>query len=247
MKAMLPGMGCGALPVKLHRPRTALGFTLIELLVAISLMALMAVLSWRGLDGISRAQTQLQQRADDVQTLQATLGQWGADLDAMAEQPNTPSLEWDGRSMRILRRGSAAPGEGLHVVAWAQRSDGGTGQWLRWQSPELRTRGDLDLAWQKAQVWAQTSSDDDRLREVRTVALDAWQIFYYRGNTWTNPLSSAASADATGAASGEAAPGTTPTSTTPDGVRLVLNLSGGQALSGTLTRDWARPILGGGK
>ena len=234
----------------------ARGFTLIELLVAISLMALMAVLSWRGLDGISRAQTQLQLRSDDVQALQATLGQWGADLDALAEQPNTPSLDWDGRAMRILRRGSADPGEGLRVVAWARRNVDGVGQWLRWQSPELRTRGELDLAWQKAQLWAQTPSDDDRLREVRTVALDAWQIFYYRGNAWTNPLSSAGTAEggavvASSAAAPASAPTTVATATTtgatPDGVRLVLNLSDGQAISGTLTRDWVRPVLGGSK
>lgn len=234
----------------------ARGFTLIELLVAISLMALMAVLSWRGLDGISRAQIQLQQRSDDVQTLQATLGQWGADLDALAEQPNTPSLDWDGRAMRILRHGSAEPGEGLRVVAWARRNVDGVGQWLRWQSPELRTRGELDLAWQKAQAWAQTPSDEDRLREVRTVALDAWQIFYYRGNAWTNPLSSAGTADGGAAvASSVATPASAPTAitalsatdATPDGVRLVLELSAGQALSGTLTRDWVRPVLGGSK
>jgi general secretion pathway protein J len=223
------------------------GFTLIELLVAISLMALMAVLSWRGLDGISRAQTQLQQRSDDVQTLQSTLGQWGADLEAMAEQPNHPSLDWDGRAMRILRRGSAVPGEGLHVVAWALRNVDGVGQWLRWQSPELRSRGELDLAWQKAQIWAQTPSDEDRLREVRTVALDAWQIFYYRGNAWTNPMSSAGAPDSAAQASGDVRPVAASAESTPDGVRLVLNLAGGQAISGTLTRDWARPVLGGGK
>lgn len=219
---------------------SAHGFTLIELLVAISLMALMAVLSWRGLDGISRAQTQLQQRSNDVQALQATLAQWGADLDALAWQPNTPGLDWDGRAMRILRRGSAEPGEGLYVVAWARRTVDGVGQWLRWQSPELRTRGELDLAWKKAQIWAQTPSDEDRLREVRTVALDAWQIFYYRGNAWTNPLSSAGAAVATTDGNGAG-------SATPDGVRLVLELSGGQAISGTLTRDWVRPVLGKGK
>jgi general secretion pathway protein J len=241
-----------------HSPLSARarGFTLIELLVAISLMALMAVLSWRGLDGISRAQTQLQQRSDDVQALQATLGQWGADLDALAEQPNTPSLDWDGRAMRILRRGSAGPGEGLHVVAWARRTVDGVGHWLRWQSPEVRTRAALDLAWQKAQLWAQTPSDEDRLREVRTVALDDWQIFYYRGNAWTNPLSSAGTTEAdapvaSSAATPASAPTTVATATgadaTPDGVRLVLTLSAGQAISGALTRDWVRPVLGGSK
>ena len=99
----------------------ARGFTLIELLVAISLMALMAALSWRGLDGMTRAQTQMHQRADDVLALQAGLAQWGADLDALATQPSTPSLDWDGRALRILRRSSGAPGEGLRV--WPGRAD----------------------------------------------------------------------------------------------------------------------------
>ena len=40
------------------------GFTLIELLVAIGILALMAGLSWRGLDGMSRAQTQHCRRPD---------------------------------------------------------------------------------------------------------------------------------------------------------------------------------------
>ena len=94
-------------------PARVRGFTLIELLVAIGVLALMAVLTWRGLDGISRAQGQLQQRSDEVQTLQATLGQWTADLDALAEQPNWKSLDWDGRSMRLLRYDSSANADGL--------------------------------------------------------------------------------------------------------------------------------------
>ena len=33
----------------------------------------------------------------------------------------------------------------------------------------------------------------------------------------------------------------------PAGVRLVLTLPAGEALSGVITRDWIRPTLGGGK
>ena len=224
-------------------PRSAKGFTLIELLVAISLMALMAVLSWRGLDGISRSQQRLQQHADDVLTLQATLTQWGADLDALVSQPGVPGLDWDGRTLRIVRRSSAAPGNGLVVVAWALRSSGeGQGQWLRWQSPPLTDRSQFDQAWQQAAVWAQTPSTQDRLREVRTVPVDQWQVFYYRNNAWTNPLSSADRADASAAAPNTA--GTTGQAL-PDGVRLMLTLSAGQAVSGTLTRDWVSPLIGG--
>jgi general secretion pathway protein J len=216
------------------------GFTLIELLVAIALMALMAAMSWRGLDGMTRAQTQMHQHADEVLTLQAGLAQWGADLDALAQQPNTPNLDWDGRALRLLRASSASPNEGLRVVAWTRRQVAGAGQWLRWQSPPLRTRSELQTAWQKAALWAQNPSDEDRKREVSIVPLIDWQIFYFRSNAWSNPLSSeGAPVDA------KAAPTTAPV--VPDGVRLVLTLPPGQALSGVLTRDWMSPTLGGAK
>ena len=230
------------------------GFTLIELLVALALMALMAGLSWRGLDGMTRAQTQMRQNSDDVLTLQAGLVQWSADLDALAQQPGTPSLDWDGRALRVLRRSTAAPEAGLLVVAWSRRSVAGTGQWLRWQSPPLRTRSELDLAWQKAAMWAQNPSDEDRQREVQIVPLDQWQIFYYRGAAWSNPLSSAGTAeDAAGAAAqGGAGPlaeqsELAAASGVPEGVRLVLTLAPGLAINGVLTRDWVRPDLGGDK
>jgi general secretion pathway protein J len=225
---------------------TERGFTLIELLVAISLMALMTVLSWRGVDGISRSQERLQQRADDVLTLQATLTQWGADLDAIVSQPGLPGLDWDGRALRILRRSSAAPDQGLMVVAWAQRSNAkGQSEWLRWQSPPLGNRSDLDLAWQKAAVWAQTPSTEDRAREVHTLPIDQWQVFYYRNNAWTNPLSSDDRANAAATSQDKSTSGSV-AMILPDGVRLVLTLSAGQAVSGTLTRDWVSPLIGGG-
>jgi general secretion pathway protein J len=118
------------------------------------------------------------------------------------------------------------------VVAWTLRG----GQWLRWQSPPLTTRGQLDLAWQKADQWAQTPGDDERRFEVAITPLQDWQIFYFRSDAWTNPQSS----DATGKPLQQPSP-------MPEGVRLVLVLPPGQALAGRITRDWVRPTVGGGK
>jgi len=206
------------------KARSSLGFTLVEMLVAIALMALMGVMAWRGLSSIQGAQIRLAQHADDTLALQAGLGQWAADLDAFALQANTPSLAWDGRVLRVLRRDSASPGDGLRVVGWSQRQVDGIAYWLRWQSPSLRTLAELDAAWAQAARWGQNPSNEDQLREVRISPLSQWQIFYFRNNAWTNPQSSVSATDA---------------NALPEGVRLVLTLPAGQAISGVLTRDWA--------
>jgi len=239
------------------------GFTLVELLVALALMALMAAMSWRGLDGMTSAQKRLSAHSDAVLTLQTGLAQWGADLDALAQQPNTPSIDWDGRALRLLRRGSQSRSEGLHVVAWSQRRVGDTLVWLRWQSPPVTTRAALQTAWNQAARWGQNPSDADRQLEVRITPVLGWQIFFYRGGAWTNPLSSAEAATVSAspqnlASAAGASPNvgnifggnpqaTTPTAVNamPDGVRLMLTLPADQAVSGLLTRDWARTGLGG--
>ena len=177
-----------------RRGRLANGFTLIELMIAISIMALMAVLTWRGIDGMTSAQARLKERADAVLSLQAGLNQWGADLDAVVSFPSVASMDWDGRALRLTRRlASRAAGqtEDAVVVAWARRDVAGQGQWLRWQSLPLQSRGDLQNAWSAAAQWAQNPGDDLKAREVQIVPLSQWQIYYFRGGSWTNPLSSA--------------------------------------------------------
>jgi general secretion pathway protein J len=205
----------------------------------------MAMLSWRGIDGMTRSQATTQAYADEVQTLQTGLAQWGADLDAMLQlQPANQinAIDWDGRVLRLTRRSSNADDNGALVVAWTRRIVDGTGQWLRWQSPPLRSRAALTEAWQRAGLWAQNPGDEEKKREVAITPLEQWQIFYFRNDAWSNPLSS----------DGAAAPGGTPPSggtgsTIPDGLRLVLTLPQGAALGGTLTRDWVAPTVGGGK
>lgn len=222
-----------------HRPaQAARGFTLVELLVAMAIMGLMALLSWRGLDGMVRAQEQTRQRGDQLLVLQAALTQWGADLDALLPLPHTTPLDWDGQVLRITRRSSAIPDEGALVVAWARRNVDGTSQWLRWQSPPLRTRSAWQQAWQQAAQWARNPGDAERRAEVALLPLADWQVFYFRGGAWSNPMSSSGTPpgdlDAVGAL-------------IPDGVRLQLDLPPGPGMAGQITRDWVSPLKGGGK
>jgi general secretion pathway protein J len=247
------------------------GFTLIEVLVALSVMALLALMSWRGLDGMARVQADMRERVDGVVSVQTGLSQWSSDLDAVVETTLVSPIDYDGRVLRLTRRDASLAGSPLRVVGWARRVIDGTqdgrAAWARWQSQPLRTRAELQEAWQQVESWAQSPSAADRQREVAVLGLDQWQIFYYRNNAWTNPLSTASATGINPAqaaavptpavpASGTAATPTNPIVPTasatatglngvalvplPDGIRLILSLSAGQPLTGVLTKDWLR-------
>ena len=217
------------------------GFTLIEVLVAISVMAIMALMAWRGMDSMLRTQTGLQHRADQIRTLQAGLAQWQTDLNQLAELPGTPSWDWDGKVLRLTRR-AVQPDDGVLVVGWTWRDNParpGGGDWQRWQSAPLQTALAWQNAWQMAQLWSQTPTAQALQGQVQIHPLSGWQLFVHRGGNWTNPLSS----DADSTSSSEASPKTG--TTVPDGVRLILNLPATTPVAGTLTLDWIRPSLSG--
>ena len=225
------------------------GFTLIELLVALSVMALLALLSWRSIDGMARAQAATTQRLDQVLTLQAGLAQFKFDLNAVTQTPRVTSLDWDGRVLRLTRE---APnrGDGLQVVAWTRRFDA-SGQWLRWQSPPSRAWGAWQQSWEQAALWAQNPSIESKKLETAIAPLVDWQIFYFRNNAWSNPLSSEGTSPPAGFSpplgGGFLRAGVAGQPPLPDGLRLVINLPPGPGLTGKVTQDWVRPTLSGDK
>ena len=253
-------------------PSRSGGFTLVELLVALVAMALMALMGWRGLDSMVRSQQYTQAHTDAHAVLQTALAQWSADLDGLMALENIQTIAWDGLVLRMTRRNTAAPEAGALVVAWAQRTSQGRAQWLRWQSPPVRTRAEWSQAWNQAAQWARNPSQEERGRETTLFPLDGWAIYFYRDGAWTNPQSSAASsrtaaetasaaaaaetaanvtagtAGTTTGATGAAAAGTAAAGSNarsneiPNGVRLELDLPPGAGLSGRLTRDWVNPL-----
>ena len=62
-----------------HRKHDTQGFTLVELLIAISIMAIIAVLGWRGLDSIVRARAILNDDMEQARGLQLTFAQMQSD------------------------------------------------------------------------------------------------------------------------------------------------------------------------
>lgn len=212
------------------------GLTLVEMLVALSLMALMAALSWRTLDGLWKTEAVTREHADAQQSLRVAVAQWTTDLDQMQSTSLVPDVWFDGISMRVVRR--LPPQEegvppGLIVVAWALHADRSASKrgtvWVRWESEPIQDLASLGLAWQAAEVWARNTTSELAQRAQAIVPITDWRLLYHRGGAWSNPLSAADVNRQSGAR--------------PDGIRLLLELPSASPLGGEVVVDWVQPAL----
>ena len=215
------------------------GFTLIELLVALAAMALLAIMSWRGIDGMLRAQEVTREQGEQHAVMQTVLAQWNADLNALMPLQGRQVLDWDGQVLRLTRKTSAAVDNGALIVAWSRRNVDGRFQWVRWQSLPARTVSEWNDAWNQAAQWGRNPSSDQMRRETVLIPLDLWRVYYYRSNAWTNPQSSDQGSDD---GSSVGSDGNPVLPVVPDGIRIELTLPPGRALNGVMTVDWVNPL-----
>jgi general secretion pathway protein J len=196
-------------------PRSSSGFTLVEVLVALLILAVVAGMSWQGVDAIVRSRDIAAQKVEQQLRLQSVIGQWEADLQEVQDSTIVPALAFDGASLRLTRRSA----QGMQVVVWALR--GGT--WTRWAGPVVTRSVALQEQWLQSQQLL--GNESGQLRALTGVS--NWQVYFWRGNAWSNAQSSADTAPASGPVR----------QLLPGGVRLVLAFAEGGALVGNLTRD----------
>lgn len=207
------------------------GFTLIEVLVAMMVMALLATMTWQGVDGIVRARDDSQIRLNHSLTLNTVIAQWEQDMAHLQDTTDVPALSFDGISVRAVRRTES----GLQLVLWSLRpGSDGQQQLLRWASPPVTASKDLQDTWVRSQQFV--GSEPGQLQLLPQ--LTQWQVYFFRGNTWSNAQSSGDSAASVPA--GDASLNAPPRrEVLPTGVRMVLSFPPGSGHNGSLTRDVA--------
>jgi general secretion pathway protein J len=130
--------------------KSARGFTLVELLVAITVLAIVAVMGWRGLDGIVRSREQLTQNMEQTRGIQLTFAQMQSDLEQIADKPllrERQNIQADSSRLVFVRtvQSENAPSQ-LQVISYTVRD----GVLSRSESQVTRDLVQLDALWQAA-------------------------------------------------------------------------------------------------
>ena len=159
--------------------KRASGFTLIELLVAISILAIVAVLGWRGLDGIVRARVALTDQMETTRGMQLAFAQMQSDgehIVASTELQGRPNLTSDAGGMTLVRNWHSenAPSQ-LQVISYRIID----GVLMRRESAGTRDLMQLDVFWQAA-----LSNADTTPPVVLQSGVLAMQVEIYENNAW---------------------------------------------------------------
>jgi len=202
------------------------GFTLVELLVAISILAIVAVLGWRGLDGIIRARVALTNQMETTRGMQLAFAQMQSDCEHIAGRDvldRRPYLLTGTDRFTMIREvfTENQPSR-LQVVAYRIVN----GVLVRRESPGVRDLVQLDGLWQAA------VSDTDTSGAVALQAgVTGMQVLTWENRAWRQATSAATSGSAAAAAAtaGDVAaaqqdPNTVPLP--PTGMQVALQVQG---------------------
>lgn len=201
------------------------GFTLVELLVAIGILAMVAVLGWRGLDGIVRARVALVADMETTRGMQLAFAQMQSDCEHLAGADimvRRPTLLWDADRLTLVRK-SYVENEPSRLQVVSYRVVGG--QLLRRESPGTRDLAQVEQLWQAMLSDAPAENTPAVVLQTGVAAMTAQG---WLNGAWRDELTQGTTQDDQGGGQGGTLQPTAPPGTlvVPTGLRVGLTVQG---------------------
>lgn len=158
------------------RLRRRAGFTLIELLVAITVLAILAVLGWRGLDSIVRTRIALNSDLENTRGMQLAFAQLQSDcariVDIQEIDNRVPTLAAEPGRLTMIRNVFAEnQPTRLQVVAYRVVN----GVLMRRETAGTRNIDDLELMWQAVNADTDNNPAVALQNNVMAMNLRTWE------------------------------------------------------------------------
>jgi general secretion pathway protein J len=161
------------------------GLTLVELLVAISVLGFVAVLGWRGLDGIVRARIALTSDLEQTRGMQLAFAQLQSDcahlVGPSALRNRVPLAAGQGRLTLVRTVFADNQPSRLQVIAYRVRD----GVLIRRESAATRDLRELDSLWLIAENDIDTSQAVVLKSDVTALTMRLWVS---GGNGWRTDI-----------------------------------------------------------
>jgi general secretion pathway protein J len=179
--------------VPTRRDRSCGGFTLLELLVAVTILAVIAVMAWRGLSSLTATRERLEPQNDAVHAMLAGFGQMESDL---AQAPTSARLfALPVQAVRVVAIDGHTT---LQILRLAESPDGN-----RAAAAQTILYHVVDGALQRQSAPAQRYYQGDAAVTLNSVVLvpqiDEMQVRVWRNTVgWITPASDADTANTVG-------------------------------------------------
>ena len=162
---------------------------MVELLVAISILGLVAVIGWRGLDGIVRARGALTAELEQTRGMQLAFAQLQSDCAQLANAStlsNRPSLQTLANQLTLVRTVYAddQPTK-LQVISYRVQN----GKLTRRAAPPTRDLNQLDQLW-----FAAVNDTDTTPTVLLQTGVTAMSLRVWLGGSWQPGMDAAAMA-----------------------------------------------------
>lgn len=168
------------------------GFTLIELLVAIAVLALIAVMGWRGLDVILRARSSISAETEKTKVHQITFSQIQLDCSLLVHPNALPGMEtiFTDHNRLVFIRYVYVENEAPRLAVVGYRIKDGA--LIRTISTSTRDRSILQMNWNGILSDSGSMSSTTLISDIAAMSIRTWNS---REGNWR-------SAGATGSAAG---------------------------------------------